>query len=234
MLQVEGLAAGYSDVPVLHDVEIAVGDGQVVSIVGANGAGKTTLLSAISGLIRPTAGRVVFDGVDLTGAPAHRVVAAGLVMVPEGRKLFPFLTVAENLQLGAYHHAARREHRRTLNEVLEMFPVLAERRDQLAGSLSGGEQQMCALGRGLMARPRLLMLDEPSLGLAPIVVDAMFASIRSFAERGITILLVEQNLVEALEVSSYGYVLEQGRVTTSDDAIALLRDEAVKAAYLGI
>lgn len=234
LLEISGVSAGYADVPVLHGVDLEVPTGQIVSLVGANGAGKTTLLSTISGLVRPTGGRIVFDGVELTGAPAHEVVAAGLVHVPEGRRLFPFLTVAENLQLGSFPSGARRAHRETLAEVLEMFPVLAERRDQLAGSLSGGEQQMCALGRGLMSRPRLLMLDEPSLGLAPIVVDAMFAAIRALREKGITILLVEQNLVEALEVSSYGYVLEQGRVTLSDQAAALLRNESVKAAYLGI
>jgi branched-chain amino acid transport system ATP-binding protein len=234
LLEVTGLSAGYGDVPVLHGVDLAVERGEVVSIVGANGAGKTTLLSTISGLVRPGAGRVRFDGQDLTGAPARRIVAAGLVMVPEGRKLFPFLSVGENLRLGAFHRAARREARRTLDDVLDLFPVLARRRDQMAGSLSGGEQQMCALGRGLMARPRLLMLDEPSLGLAPIVVTEMFGIIRTLAERDITVLLVEQNLVEALETSSSGCVLEQGRITRRGAASELLADEGVRAAYLGL
>lgn len=234
LLEVRGLSAGYGDVPVLHDVDLKVPTGQIVSLVGANGAGKTTLLSVVSGLLSPTAGQILLDGVDLAGARAHAVVAAGIVMVPEGRRLFPFLTVAENLQLGAFHGEARREHSRTLAAVFEMFPILAERRNQLAGSLSGGEQQMCALGRGLMARPRLLMLDEPSLGLAPIVVDAMFDAIRALSDKGITVLLVEQNLVEALDVSSYAYVLEQGRITLSDRADALLENESVKTAYLGI
>ena len=234
LLEVRGLSAGYGDVPVLHEVDLDVPPGHVVSLVGANGAGKTTLLNTLSGLLKPTRGRIVFDGVDITGAAAHQVVAAGLVLVPEGRRLFPFLTVAENLMLGAFHSGARREYRQTLEEVLELFPTLAERRHQLAGSLSGGEQQMCALGRGLMARPRLLMLDEPSLGLAPIVVDTMFAAIRTLNDKGITILLVEQNLVEALRVSSYGYVLEQGRVTLHDRSEALLDNESVRAAYLGL
>lgn len=233
ILHVEGLCAGYGDVPVLDDVSLSVAAGEVVSVVGANGAGKTTLLRALCGLVTPTAGTVRFDGHELCGRAAHETVRTGLVMVPEGRQLFPFLTVTENLQLGAYHRAARRERAATLAEVLELFPVLAERGNQLAGQLSGGEQQMCALGRGLMARPKLLMLDEPSLGLAPIIVESVFALVRTLRDRGLTILLVEQNVGEALEMSSRGYVLEQGRVTMSAPADELLANERLQAAYLG-
>ncbi|MQA76647.1 MAG: ATP-binding cassette domain-containing protein, partial [Solirubrobacterales bacterium] len=174
-----------------------------------------------------------FDGQELRGRAAHETVGSGLVLVPEGRQLFPFLTVRENLQLGAHHRAARRVRAATLAEVLDLFPVLAQRCDQLAGQLSGGEQQMCALARGLMAKPRLLMLDEPSLGLAPIVIESVFALIRTLRDQGLTMLLVEQNVGEALEMSSRGYVLEQGRVTMTAPADELLANERLQAAYLG-
>ena len=233
LLTVERLEAGYGDLRVLRGVDLEVHEGEVVSVVGANGAGKTTLLNTIAGTVPATAGRVILDGEEISGRPAHSIVARGLALVPEGRRLFPFLTVRENLRLGAYHTAARRRHDETLEEVLELFPILAERRDQLAGSLSGGEQQMCALGRGLMSRPKVLMLDEPSLGLAPIIVEQVFALIPTLVERGVTVLLVEQNVAEALELSTRANVLEQGRITLSGTGTEFLKDERLRAAYLG-
>lgn len=233
LLEISGLVAGYGDLTVLHGIDLKVEAGEVVSVVGANAAGKTTLLQSIAGLLRPREGRVVFDGQDITTEPMHRSIAEGLVLVPEGRRMFPELTVRENLVLGAFHKRARAERTKTLDEVLELFPALASRQDQLAGSMSGGEQQMCALARGLMSRPRMLMLDEPSLGLAPIVVERVFSLIREVNQRDITVLLVEQNVTEALELSQRAYVLEQGRVTTSGPAAELLGDDRVRAAYLG-
>jgi branched-chain amino acid transport system ATP-binding protein len=234
LLRVEGLSAGYGDVPVLHEVGLTVSAGEVVAVLGPNGAGKTTLLNTISGLVRRTAGRVVLDGRDIGRARASDIVAEGIVMVPEGRRLFPFLTVRENLKLGAYHRAARAQLESTLDEVLELFPAIAGRQDQLAGSLSGGEQQMCALARGIMARPKLLMLDEPSLGLAPAVVETVFGLIRTLAERGLTVLIVEQNVADALEMSTRAYVLEQGRIAMTGAAGELLDDPRVRESYLGI
>ena len=234
LLTVTGLSAGYGDLPVLHGVDLQVAEGEVVSVVGANGAGKTTLLSTLAGIVRATSGSVLFDGVDLTTLPPHRVVEHGLVLVPEGRKLFPFLTVAENLRLGAYHKAARAVAADTLAEMYELFPRLADRRNQNAGSLSGGEQQMCALARGLMAKPKLLLLDEPSLGLAPIVVEQLFELVRTLSQRGLTVLLVEQNVGEALELSDRGSVLEQGHVTLTGSGSELLDNPELRRAYLGV
>jgi branched-chain amino acid transport system ATP-binding protein len=219
---------------VLHGVDLEVAAGEIVAVVGANGAGKTTLLNAIAGTLPATSGSVVFDGQEISGVPAHEVVAHGLVLVPEGRRLFPFLTVEENLRLGAYHPKARRRYDETLGEMLEQFPILAERRQQLAGSLSGGEQQMCALARGLMSLPKLLMLDEPSLGLAPIIVEQVFSLIPGLVERGVTVLLVEQNVAEALELCTYANVLEQGRIALAGTGADFLEDAALRAAYLGV
>ncbi len=234
ILTVTQLHAGYGDLEVLHGVDLSVREGDVVSVVGANGAGKTTLLSTIAGVVKPMSGSIIVDGVDITAIPAHKVAEQGLVLVPEGRKLFPFLTVEENLRLGAYHKGARERSSRTLAEVYELFPRLVERRNQEAGSLSGGEQQMCAIARGLMARPKILMLDEPSLGLAPIIVEQMFGLIRNLAESGLTILLVEQNVGEALELSNRANVLEQGMITMMGTGEELLRSPELQAAYLGI
>ena len=234
LLQVKGLTSGYGDLPVLHGVDLEVHPGEVVSVVGANGAGKTTLLSTLAGVVAATSGSVVLGDTDLTTVPAHRVAEHGLVLVPEGRKLFPFLTVEENLRLGAYHRAARAHAKQSLAEMYELFPRLAERKAQNAGSLSGGEQQMCAIARGLMARPRLLMLDEPSLGLAPIVVSQLFELLAQLPARGLAVLLVEQNVVEALELSSRGSVLEQGQVTLTGSARELLDDPDLRRAYLGV
>jgi branched-chain amino acid transport system ATP-binding protein len=234
VLEITGLHSGYGDLEVLHGVDLVVPRGEVVSVVGANGAGKSTLLGTIAGVVRPTAGRIVVDGVDITGIPAHKVVGTGVALVPEGRKLFPFLTVEENLRLGGFHKAARATSRATMDEVFELFPRLAERRAQLAGSLSGGEQQMAAIGRGLMAKPTLLMLDEPSLGLAPIVVEQMFDLIKKLSQSGLTILLVEQNVVDALELSTRASVLEQGEVAMIGSGQELLADPGLQAAYLGV
>lgn len=234
ILELKGVHSGYGDLEVLHGVDLSVPRGEIVSVVGANGAGKSTLLGTIAGVVPSTRGTIVVDGVDITGIPAHRVIRHGLALVPEGRKLFPFLTVEENLRLGAFHKDARGDAKETIQEVFELFPRLVERRTQLAGSLSGGEQQMCAIGRGLMAKPKLLMLDEPSLGLAPIVVEQIFELIKRLAESGLTILLVEQNVADALELSSQASVLEQGDITLTGTGPELLANPKLQAAYLGV
>lgn len=234
VLEITGLHAGYGDLEVLHGVDLVVPRGEIVSVVGANGAGKSTMLGAIAGVVRPTAGSIVVDGADITGIAAHKVVGHGVALVPEGRKLFPFLTVEENLRLGGFHKAARASAKASMDEVFELFPRLADRRTQLAGSLSGGEQQMAAIGRGIMAKPKILMLDEPSLGLAPIVVEQMFGLIQKLSESGLTILLVEQNVVDALELSKHASVLEQGAVAMSGSGAELLADPSLQAAYLGV
>ncbi len=233
LLEVKGLASGYGDLPVLHGVSLEVGDAEVVSVVGANGAGKTTLLATLAGAVPATGGHVMFNGTDLTTVPPHKIAELGLVLVPEGRKLFPFMTVEENLRLGAYHKSARAVWRDSLAEMYEMFPRLADRRGQNAGSLSGGEQQMCAVARGLMAQPKLLMLDEPSLGLAPIVVEQLFELVARLSARGLAILLVEQNVAEALALSARAYVLEQGHFTVQGRADEMLHNPELRQAYLG-
>ena len=199
ILSVESLCSGYGELPVLDHITLDVGQGEIVSVVGANGAGKTTLLLTVGGHLRPFSGKVIFDGDDITAMAAHDAAARGLVLVPEGGRLFPFMTVLENLELGAYHKVARAHMEESLEEVLTMFPILAERRGQLAGRLSGGERQMCAVARAMMARPKLLMLDEPSLGLAPIMVDKVFDLVRGLVQsKGLSVLLVEQNVGNAL------------------------------------
>jgi branched-chain amino acid transport system ATP-binding protein len=235
MLDVQGIASGYGDVPVLSDVSLTVGADEIVSVVGANGAGKTTLLSTISGLLPCTAGTIRFDGEAIEHMPAHAVVTRRLVMVPEGGRLFPFMTVLENLELGAFNASARPMLRQALDDVLEHFPILAERRQQLAGSLSGGERQMCAIARAMMSQPKLLMLDEPSLGLSPLMVERVFDLILSLArQKGIAVLLVEQNVGDALGMASRGYVIEHGRVVKSGTGQSLLADADVQRAYLGL
>ncbi|MCB9947824.1 MAG: ABC transporter ATP-binding protein [Rhodospirillaceae bacterium] len=233
MLEVTGLRAGYGEVTVLHGIDMAMDKGEIVAVLGSNGVGKTTLNNAICGLARPFAGTVRFAGVTITGWPAHRVVGAGLVQVPEGRRVFPNLSVRENLELGSYRRG-RANRTRSLDRVFAIFPRLAERASQKAGTLSGGEQQMLALGRGLMAEPVLLILDEPSLGLSPLLVEEMFALIRTIAAEGIAILLVEQNVVQSLEIADRAYILEQGCFVLSGSAGTLLQDDRLKRAYLGI
>jgi len=232
MLSVEGLEAGYGDVQVLWGVSLRVERGEVVALLGSNGAGKTTTLRAISGLLRPTSGRITFDGVDITGKPAHEIVRLGVSMVPEGRRLFPKMTVYENLRMGAYLVGG--DVRDRFEMVYSLFPILRERRDQLAGTLSGGEQQMLAIGRGLMSSPRLLMLDEPSLGLAPKIVHEVLRAVQQIREEGVTVLLVEQNVQQALSIADRGYVIETGRIVLEGTGGELLENEHVKTAYLGL
>lgn len=234
MLEIEGLRVGYGEIRVVEDCSMRVERGEIVTLLGANGAGKTTLMHAISRLIDASSGRVVWDGEDITQASAARVVDAGIAQVPEGRKLWPEMTVEENLLLGAYPKRCRPHIAESLEEVYSLFPRVKARRRQIASTLSGGEQQMVAIGRGLMSRPSLLMLDEPSLGLAPIVVSEVFASVRKINARGTTVLLVEQNVAGALELATRGYVLETGRIMMHGSREELLSSEMVRKAYLGL
>jgi len=234
LLRLEGIDAFYGDLQALAEVSFEVRDGEIVALVGANAAGKSTTLRVISGLVSPRRGRVLLGDDDLTAVPAHRRVDRGIVQVPEGRRLFPFMTVAENLVLGAHAGRARAERDGTLAHVYELFPVLGERRTQLAGSLSGGEQQMCAIGRALMPLPRVLMLDEPTLGLAPVLVARIFDTVRTINGQGVTVLLVEQNVRQALTLAHRACVLESGRLVLEGQARELLGDDRLKRAYLGL
>jgi len=234
LLRLEGIDAFYGDLQALADVSFEVRDKEIVALVGANAAGKSTTLRVISGLVAPRHGRVLLNDEDLTALPAHRRVDRGIVQVPEGRRLFPFMTVTENLLLGAHADRARGERDRTLAHVYGLFPVLGERRTQLAGSLSGGEQQMCAIGRALMALPRILMLDEPTLGLAPVLVARIFETVRTINGQGVTVLLVEQNVRQALTLAHRACVLESGQLVLEGPARDLLGDERLKRAYLGL
>lgn len=235
LLRIENLSSGYGSVPALQGVSLEISEREIVAVVGANGAGKTTLLLTIAGHLPVWAGRVVYDDHDISHDPPHANVSRGLVMVPEGGRLFPFMTVLENLELGAYHAVARRRLRSNLEEVLTFFPVLAERRQQMAGSLSGGERQMCAVARAVMSMPRILIFDEPSLGLAPIMVERLFELIQRLVKaKGLTVLLVEQNVSDALGMSDRGYVLSQGSVVRSGPGDDLLNDPEVQQAYLGL
>ena len=235
ILQVQGLCSGYGDLPVLGHVSIEVEQGEIFSVVGANGAGKTTLLLTVSGHLPASAGQVLFDGKDITRLAAHEAAALGLVMVPEGGRLFPFMTVLENLELGAYHKQARQRMKQSLDEVMGQFPILAERRSQLAGRLSGGERQMCAVARALMSLPKLLMLDEPSLGLAPIIVSKVFEMVRELVHtRGLSVLLVEQNVDNALRLCKHGCIIEHGKILKTATGEELLRDPDVQRSYMGL
>ena len=234
MLMLENVDAGYGPTTILHDVSLNVQQGEIVTIVGANGAGKTTTLRTIVGQILPRAGKITFMGEDITKLPAHEVVDRGIILIPEGRQLFPDMTVRENLQMGTYRRAARATQDSRMEEVLDLFPRVRERLDQTASSLSGGEQQMVAIARGMMANPKILMFDEPSLGLAPIVVSQVFDVVRKVAATGTTVLIVEQNVFTTLKVANRGYVLENGHVVLSDTAEALLKNDHVRRAYLGI
>jgi branched-chain amino acid transport system ATP-binding protein len=232
MLTVASLRAGYGKIEVLHDVALTVAQGQIVTLIGANGAGKTTLLKTISGLIRPAAGSIAFEGESLVRRPAHKIVALGISHVPEGRAILKRMTVLDNLRMGAYVRNDA-EVARDIDAVFGRFPVLGERRGQMAGTLSGGEQQMLAIGRALVARPRLLLLDEPSLGLAPKFVTRIFQTLRELRQEGKTILLVEQNARQALQVADTGYVMERGRIALSGTGAALLDMPEVRQTYLG-
>jgi branched-chain amino acid transport system ATP-binding protein len=233
MLRLEAVSAGYGRLTVLTSVTIEVGRGDLVCLVGANGAGKTTTLKTISGLLRPTTGRIVFDGREIQGLPPQEVLRRGIAHCPEGRRVFPHLTVQENLAMGAYVRTDARAVAADLDRVLAHFPILAERRRQAAGTLSGGEQQMLAIGRVLMARPRLILFDEPSLGLAPAVVEATFGIIAEIRKDGTTVFMVEQNAFMALRMATRAYVMETGRITLEGPAPDLLENEHVKRAYLG-
>jgi branched-chain amino acid transport system ATP-binding protein len=232
LLEVEALEVGYGGIRAVKGIGLTVRDGELVTLIGANGAGKTTTLKALSGLLRPSAGRVRYNDRDITGLPAHELVKSGIALVPEGRGVFARLTIEENLAMGAYIRRDR-DVAADYNRAYTLFPRLAERRKQLAGTLSGGEQQMLAIARALMSRPKLLLLDEPSMGLAPLMVQKIFETIKAVAAEGVTLLLVEQNAKLALELCGRGYVMESGMIVLADDADSLLRNPQVRHAYLG-
>ena len=232
MLAVRGLYSGYGKIEVLHDVSLDILQGQIITLIGANGAGKTTLLKAISGLLRPTAGTIEFEGANIARRPPHKIVKQGISHVPEGRAILKRMTVLDNLRMGAYVRSDS-EIARDIESVLARFPALSERRMQMAGTLSGGEQQMLAIGRALVARPRLLLLDEPSLGLAPKIVTRIFHTLRELKNEGKTILLIEQNARQALQVADYGYVIERGRIVVAGSGQELMSMPVVQRTYLG-
>ena len=234
LLQIQQLNVAYGDVQVLWDVNLVVYPGEIVALVGANGAGKSTLLATVSGLLAPLGGAILLDGQPIAGRPAHELVAAGIAHVPEGRRLFPALTVLENLRLGAFLRRDRAAIDADIAHMLDLFPRLKERLNTLAGKLSGGEQQMVALGRGLMARPRLLLVDELSLGLAPVIVEQLIAILTTINEEGVTVLVVEQDVQLALEQAHYGYVLETGQLVRQGDGADLLADPTIQHAFLGL
>ena len=233
MLKVTDLKVNYGGIEALKGISFDVNQGQIVTLIGANGAGKSTTLRAISGLVRPSSGSINFMGRDITSLNSQKIVAEGIALVPEGRRVFANLTVKENLKIGAYLRKDKDEIEEGIKDIYQRFPRLKEREWQLAGTLSGGEQQMLAVGRGLMARPKVLMMDEPSLGLAPIVVQGIFDIIREINRQGVTILLIEQNANMALKIADYAYVMETGRITMTGTGAELLENEAVKEAYLG-
>ncbi len=233
LLSVNGLKAAYGDIQALWDVSLDVNEGEIVSLIGSNGAGKTTLLRNIAGLHKPQAGEIHFDGQAITGLEAYRIVEGGILLVPEGRRLFCSLSVLENLEMGAYSQRGRQAYRPTLQKVFELFPVLAEHKQQRADTLSGGQQQMLAIGRAIMGQPRLLMLDEPSLGLAPLIVENIFEIIQQMNRQGVTVFLIEQNARQALKLAQRAYILDQGRIAGSGTGEELLNNHAVRQAYLG-
>jgi len=234
LLEVEGLNIHYGDVRVIHGLSLSVGEGEIVTLIGSNGAGKTTTVNALSGILRPRGGEIRYEGRRLNGVPAHVRVAQGLVQVPEGRLLFSRLTVRENLRMGSYSRNVRRRAEAGMGMVFALFPRLKERQGQAAGTLSGGEQQMLAIGRGLMSNPKLLILDEPSIGLAPLMVAEMFRAIGEINRGGVAILLIEQNAVLSLRLAQRGFVLEHGHLTHARPAADLLKDDLIRSAYLGM
>ncbi len=235
LLEVQDLCVHYGEIEAVSGVSLSADAGEIVTVIGANGAGKTTSLSAMSGLLRPSTGRIAYDGQDITRLPPHKRVELGMAHVPEGRRVFAAMTVAENLELGAFlrHHRRSAEYKKSLDGVLELFPVLADRASQVAGTLSGGEQQMLAIGRALMAEPRLLLIDEPSRGLAPLIVKQIFEAFGEIRARGVTFLLVEQNAHQALKIADRAYVLETGEIVRQGTSESLLGDESITRAYLG-
>lgn len=234
MLKIKDLSVGYGDVIVVKDLTITIEPGKIVALIGANGAGKTTTLKTISGLLKARSGTILFQDKPIHTTPSHKIVEAGLVQVAEGRKLFPRLTVLENLELGSFLARAKKHRAKSLVKVFDLFPRLAERIKQKAGTLSGGEQQMLAVGRALMSQPKLLMLDEPSLGLAPILVADMFNAVQEINKEGTTVLIVEQNAVQTLKMADQGYVLENGQIVLSGTGAELLANDRIRSAYLGI
>lgn len=234
MLEISNLSVQYGAFKALQNVSLKVEEGKIVSIVGANGAGKTTLINTISGLIRPISGNITFNNVELTAIPAHKIVHQGIVQIPEGRKIFPDMSVLDNLLSGAMHTRAKAARNESLQQAFDLFPLLKERKSQIAKSLSGGEQQMLAIARGLMSKPNLLMLDEPSLGLAPIVVKQIFEVVQTLRNLGLTILLVEQNVYQSLMISDFTYVLETGKIVLEGKGKEVLKEEHIRQAYLGI
>lgn len=233
MLEVKDLEVNYGMIKAIKGISFEVNEGEVISLIGANGAGKTTILHAVSGLLGKAAGSIAFEGQDITKVPAHKIVAMGMAHVPEGRRVFAQLSVYENLKLGAYTRKDKKELEETLNMVYERFPRLKERKNQLAGTLSGGEQQMLAMGRALMSHPKMILMDEPSMGLSPIFVEEIFSIIRDISASGTTVLLVEQNAKKALSIADRAYVLETGNIILAGDAKKLMNDDSVKKAYLG-
>jgi branched-chain amino acid transport system ATP-binding protein len=233
LLSVQRIATAYDRIDVIHDLSLELEESRITCILGANGAGKSTLIRSILGLTPPNRGDITFDGASLLGLPTHRIIAKGIACIPEGRKIFPKMSVAENLRVGAYQVSDAAEIARRADEVYELFPRLKERREQLAGTMSGGEQAMVSIGRGLMAKPRLLIIDEPSLGLSPLYVKENFRIIADICQLGISVLLVEQNVHQTLAISHYGFVLSQGRMVAQGDARSLSEDKEVQAAYFG-
>ena len=233
MLSVNNLQVHYGMIQAIKDVSFEVNEGEVIALIGANGAGKTTILHTVSGLLQPTNGSVIFEGQDITKIPAHKIVSLGMAHVPEGRRVFAQLTVLENLKLGAYTRKDKNEMEETLKMIYKRFPRLEERKNQIAGTLSGGEQQMLAMGRALMSHPKIILMDEPSMGLSPIFVEEVFKIIRDISAEGVTVLLVEQNAKKALNIADRAYVLETGNIILQGDAKKLMNDESVKKAYLG-
>ena len=233
MLEIKKLKSGYGEVEVLHGIDLHVSQGEIVALLGSNGAGKSTLNNTLSGILKPMAGEIIFDGKVISGIPSKNVVEAGLIQIPEGRRIYPNMNIRENLELGAYRRGKQRRQE-NLDRVVSIFPRLAERFNQLAGTLSGGEQQMLAIGRGLMAEPKLLILDEPSLGLSPKVVEEMFDLIKKLHDDGLTIMLVEQNVVQSLEIADRAYVLENGQIVLEGLAENMINDEALRKSYLGM
>ena len=234
VLKIKSLSAGYGDIQVLREINFSIKKGETVALLGANASGKTTFINSISGLVRPIKGEIYFEGEKIDNLPAYKIAELGLIQVCEGRNLFPLMTVEENLQLGAYVKRARPNLNKNIKMIYEMLPILYERRKQKAGSLSGGEQQMLAIGRGFMSNPKILMLDEPSLGLAPIIIQKVFETIKKIKEQNTTILLVEQNVVKSLKIADRGYIMENGRITLGGEASKLLADDKIRKAYMGI
>ena len=234
MLRIDGITAGYADLVILKEVSLTMQEKEIIAIVGSNGAGKSTLLRVISCFIKASKGKITFNEEEISGLPSHKIVNKGIVQVPEARQLFPEMTVLENLNVGSYPARARKNKKEKFDQVYRIFPVLKNRENQLAGSLSGGEQQMVAIGRAIMGRPKLLMLDEPSLGIAPVLVDAIFEAIKNIRDEGVSILIVEQNVYECLQLCDRGYVLENGQIVLEGTGEELLNNEKVKSAYLGL